>query len=204
MLPERTSTKLTDTHKNNKRNLCNWVSLYPSLPSPLPDYLNKASLFGGQKLLGELMFFGRERMLLWSLSRSCQHHRYCSSAYLLLLWSHTQHGHNTQYTTHTHPHTRGTHCYHTQVIIVKPSQTKHDLLNGSIPFNLFPINWKKSNGQCTISQVAKRERVQEREGYRGEWRSNKTRKGRLHFSRVLWIVSCFPTPTCFFASWLWV
>lgn len=158
MLPERTSTKLTDTHKNNKRNLCNWVSLYPSLPSPLHDYLNKASLFGGQKLLGELMFFGRERMLLWSLSRSCQHHRCCSSAYLLLLWSHTQHGHNTQYT-----HTRGTHCYHTQVIIVKPSQTKHDLLNSSIPFNLFPINWKKSNGQCTISQVAKRERVEERE-----------------------------------------
>lgn len=105
-----------------------------------------------------------------------------------------------QHTVHTHPHTRGTHCYHTQVIIVKPSQTKHDLLNGSIPFNLFPINWKKSNGQCTISQVAKRERVEEREGYRGEWRSNKTRKGRLHFSRVLRIVSCFPTPTCFFAS----
>lgn len=33
-----------------------------------------------------------------------------------------------------------------QVIIVKPGQTKHDLLNGRIPFNLFPINWKKSNG----------------------------------------------------------
>lgn len=138
-----------------------YVTEFPSIPlSPLlsPDYLNKASLFGGQKLLGELMFFGRERMPLWSLSRSCQHHRCCSSAYLfLLLWSHTQHGHNTQYT-----HTRGTHCCHTQVIIVKPSQTKHDLLNGSIPFNLFPINWKKSNGHCTISQVAKRERVQER------------------------------------------
>jgi len=33
-----------------------------------------------------------------------------------------------------------------QVIIVKPGQTKHDLLNGRIPFNLFPINWKKTNG----------------------------------------------------------
>lgn len=33
-----------------------------------------------------------------------------------------------------------------QVIIVKPGQTKHDLLNGRIPFNLFPINWKKSIG----------------------------------------------------------
>jgi len=33
-----------------------------------------------------------------------------------------------------------------QVIIVKPGQTKHDLLNGRIPFNLFPINWKRTNG----------------------------------------------------------
>lgn len=124
MLPERTSTKLTDTHKNNKRNLCNWVSLYPSLSSPLsPDYLNKASLFGGQKLLGELMFFGRERMLLWSLSRSCQHHRCCSSAYLLLLWSHTQHGHNTQY-THPHTHTWYTLLPHTSYYCqAKPNKT---------------------------------------------------------------------------------
>lgn len=112
------------------------------------------------------------------------------------------HTHNMATTHSTHTHTRGTHSYHTQVIIVKPSQTKHDLLNGSIPFNLFPINWKKSNGQCTIRQVAKRETETERErerekGDRDEGGVTRLGKGASIFHVCCELFHVFPLQLVF-------
>lgn len=192
MLPERTSTKLTDTHKNNKRNLCNWVSLYPC-PSPLLRLLEQGVPFRGTKTSRRVdVFWPRADAPVVTFTQLPTPPLLLFCLPIVDVVTHTTW---PQHTVHTH--TRGTHCYHTQVIIVKPSQTKHDLLNGSIPFNLFPINWKKSNGQCTIRQVEKEKEWQRETDTEGSGGVTRLGKGASIFHVCCELFHVFPLQLVF-------
>lgn len=128
MLPERTSTKLTDTHKNNKRNLCNWVSLYPPLwspPSSLARLLEQGVPFRGTKTSRQVdVFWPRADAPVVTFTQLPTPPLLLFCLPIVVVVTHTTWPQHTVHNTHTPTHTWYTLLPHTSYYCqAKPNKT---------------------------------------------------------------------------------